>query len=172
MSAIEGALPKETSLYVPKILSVALILRNLDKFGFDDVPVDASLTAADIEAPGGTDFATLARAAGTSVERLREMNPEVLRSVIPGHKAMMVHVPVAGRARARAMLPELLDPLDRDNLEKRVGTSFDWGKDELPRASAGKVAAGPPSETAGEPGHPRASEAASSRVHSAKGSKR
>lgn len=135
MAAIEGALPRETALYVPKILSVALVLRNLDRFGFEDTPISPAEVTADIEVPPGVSFATLARAAGTSVDKLRALNPEILRKTVPGTAPMFVHVPMAGRARARVMLPRLLDPIDKDTLEQRVGASFDWGKDELPRNS-------------------------------------
>jgi membrane-bound lytic murein transglycosylase D len=134
MAALDGALPRETTLYVPKILAVALILRNLDRFGFDDAKTDAPLVMTDFEVPSRTSLATLARAAGTSVDRLRELNPELIGSVVPGRDKFVVHLPAAGVARARVMLPNLLDPLDRDNLEQRVGSSFDWGKDELPSA--------------------------------------
>ncbi len=138
LSALPGALPRETQLYVPKILAVALILRNLDRFGFDDVRPDAAIAAASLEVPPHTSLATLARAAGTSVETLRELNPELAGASVPprsGAAPVAVRVPASGLSRARAMLPRLLDPLDRDALENRVGPSFDWGTDELPRAA-------------------------------------
>ncbi len=138
MASMEGALPRETALYVPKVLSVALVLRNLDRFGFEDTRLSAAEVTADIEVPGGVPFATVARAAGTSVDKLRALNPEILRKTVPGTAPVMIHVPVAGRARARVMLPRLLDPIDKDTLEQHVGASFDWGKDELPRSLASR----------------------------------
>jgi membrane-bound lytic murein transglycosylase D len=136
LSALSGALPRETQLYVPKILAVALVLRNLDRFGFDDVRPESAIAASDLEVPPHTSLATLARAAGTSVETLRDLNPELAGNAVParsGASPFVVRVPAAGLARARTMLPRLLDPLDRDALENRVGPSFDWGSDELPR---------------------------------------
>lgn len=143
LSALPGALPRETQLYVPKILAVALILRNLDRFGFDDVRAEAAIAASELEVPPHTSLATLARAAGTSVETLRELNPELSGASVParsGTAPVAVRVPASGLARARAMLPRLLDPLDRDALENRVGPSFDWGTDELPAGGKARKA--------------------------------
>jgi membrane-bound lytic murein transglycosylase D len=135
LAAMPGALPRETSLYVPKILAVALILRNLDRFGFDDVRSDPAVASAELEVPTRTPLSTIARAAGTSLETIRDLNPELSKATVPdrgiGGK-VTIHVPASGLARARAMLPRLLDPLDRDSLEQRVSPSFDWGADELP----------------------------------------
>jgi membrane-bound lytic murein transglycosylase D len=138
MSAIEGALPRETALYVPKIMAIALILRNLQHFGFDDRGNDMSVATVDVQVPGGVPISTVARAAGTSVDRMHAFNPEFLRDTIPGRGNVLVHVPASGAARARIMLPRLLDPLDRDGLEQKVGSAFDWGSDELPRGKAAR----------------------------------
>jgi hypothetical protein len=143
LAATEGALPRESALYVPKILAVALVLRNLDRFGFDDVRVDPALPTVDLDVPPGTSLAVVARASGTSLQKLRELNPELLRSTAPAKGRAQLHIPASGLARARVMLPQLVDPLDRDGLEQRVSPTFDWGKDELPRRSgAGPTAPG------------------------------
>jgi peptidoglycan lytic transglycosylase D len=134
LSKLEGALPKEAVLYVPKILAVAIVLNNLDRFGFQDTHVDAPIATANIEVPAGVDLALVARAAGTSVQRLRELNPELGGDVIPDRgRTFLAHVPASGLARAHAMLPNLLDRRDRDGLERDVGRRFDWGRDELPQ---------------------------------------
>jgi membrane-bound lytic murein transglycosylase D len=162
LSALPGALPRETQLYVPKILAVALVLRNLDRFGFDDVRPESAIAASELEVPPNTSLATLARAAGTSVETLRELNPELATNTVPrksGASPVIVRVPASGLARARTMLPRLLDPLDRDALENRVGPSFDWGTDEVPRdGKAAKQAAKEAAErdAAKDAAHPNA----------------
>lgn len=133
LSQMPGALPRETALYVPKILAVAVVLRNLDRFGFDEVRGEAPTPTSDLEVPPRTSLAVVARAAGTSLVKLHELNPELLRTTMPTRDHVSVHVPTAGLARARVMLPELVDPIDRDGLEQRVPATFDWGKDELPK---------------------------------------
>jgi membrane-bound lytic murein transglycosylase D len=121
-------------MYVPKIMAVALILNNLERFGFDDVRYDPPLATGNLEVPAGVGLTTIARAAGTSVQRLRDLNPELLADAIPNRgESFVTHVPGEGLARARAMLPRLLDVDDRDGLEHSVSRTFDWGRDELPR---------------------------------------
>ena len=137
LSKITGALPEESVMYVPKIMAVALILNNLERFGFDDVRYDPPVATGNLEVPSGVGLTTLARAAGTSVQRLRDLNPELLADTIPNRGTSFVaHVPGEGLSRARAMLPRLLDVDDRDGLEHSVSRSFDWGRDELPRDGA------------------------------------
>ena len=133
LSQMPGALPRETALYVPKILAVAVVLRNLDRFGFEDVRAEVATATSDLEVPARTSLAVVARAAGTSLVKLHELNPELLRATMPTRDHVAVHVPTAGLARARVMLPELVDPVDRDGLEQKVPATFDWGKDELPK---------------------------------------
>jgi hypothetical protein len=130
---LSGGLPRETSLYVPKVLAIALVLNNLERFSLDDEHVDPPLETADLEVPAGASAAIIARAAGTSVQHLHELNPELLGESIPerGHD-FVVHIPATGVARARVILRRLLDRRDRDGLEQEVGRSFDWGKDEVP----------------------------------------
>lgn len=136
LSEIEGVLPRETALYVPKVLATAVILRNLDRFGFDDTRVDAPVVAADLDVPAGTNLALVARAAGTSVKAIRELNPELLTDVVPDRgRSYAVHVPSSGIARAQALLPRLIDQRDRDGLESVASEDFDWGRDELPRGA-------------------------------------
>ncbi len=132
LAAIEGALPKETVQYVPQILTLMLILRNPDRFGFDHVEKEAPVMFTDLSVPPGTAFATLARAAGTSVRKIRELNPEIAGPHVPLRLGWLaVHLPAKGWARARTMLPYLLDT-GSTGPEFQVGDDFDWGRDTLP----------------------------------------
>ena len=125
-----GALPKETAHYVPKILAAAVIFANLDAYGFADVERAPAIDASELEVPGGTHLAVVARAAGTSLRVLRELNPELLADIVPdrGGEAT-IHIPRSGLARARAMLPKLAT--DTDDRTTRVSEDFDWGKDDV-----------------------------------------
>jgi len=130
---LSGGLPRETSLYVPKVLAIAIIMNNLEHFSLSDQHVDRPFDTAELDVPPGASAAIIARAAGTSVQHLHELNPELLSESVPdrGHDFVM-HIPAAGLARARVILPRLLDRRDRDGLELQVGRAFDWGKDEVP----------------------------------------
>lgn len=133
LAAIEGALPKETVEYVPQILTLMLILRNPDRFGFDHVEKDPPVMITDLSVPPGTAFATLARAAGTSIRKIRELNPEIATApYVPLRLGWVaVHLPAKGWARARAMLPYLLET-GTSGPEFQVNDDFDWGRDTLP----------------------------------------
>jgi membrane-bound lytic murein transglycosylase D len=130
LSKIEGALPRETRLYVPKVLAVALILNNLDKFGFDSVELAPPLKAGVIEVPRAVPLSSLARAAGTSIRRLREYNPDLRGEVTPDRGSpLLVRIPSGSVSRAKVMLPKLLGP--EHDFRVAVSEDFDWGRDEL-----------------------------------------
>jgi membrane-bound lytic murein transglycosylase D len=131
LSLVRGAIPDEALAYVPKIIAVALLLRNLDRFGFDEVSQDPPMTASDLEVPGGAPLRIVARAAGTSVERLRQLNPELLTGNVPDRGTpITLRVPSRGVARANTMLSRLLAHL-HPGADERVDDGFDWGAEEL-----------------------------------------
>jgi LysM repeat protein len=111
------------------VMAVALVLRNLDHFGFGDVVQQPGLEAAAFEAPAGTSLKTLARAAGMSAAALKQLNPEFLSAIVPDRGSpVALHIPRASLTRARAMLPRLLGgPLHE--LDEQVSDGFDWGRD-------------------------------------------
>jgi membrane-bound lytic murein transglycosylase D len=136
LSLVPGALPDEALAYVPKVIAVALLLRNLDRFGFDGTQVEAPVLTSDLDVPGGTPLSLVARAAGTSVDRLRALNPELLAGFVPDRgRGVALHVPSRGLARANTMLPRLLARWHPGSSD-RVDDSFDWGSDELLPAPA------------------------------------
>jgi membrane-bound lytic murein transglycosylase D len=115
--ARQGALPKETAAYVPKIAAAALIANNLERFKFDDVKLSRPLDAAEMAVPPGTPLKTLAKAAGTSMATLRSLNPDLLDDrVPPGRGDYLVMVPAEALARAQTALPAMIehDPLVND----------------------------------------------------------
>ncbi len=127
LSQIEGALPKETVRYVPQILAFALVLKNLDRFGYDTLKLEMPVVTSDLDVPAGVPLALVAQASGTSVAKLRELNPEFLRDYVPD-AATVVHIPAGGLARARVMLPHLL--FDMESSPDQAGQpEFDWGKE-------------------------------------------
>jgi membrane-bound lytic murein transglycosylase D len=133
LSLVRGAIPDEALAYVPKIIAVALLLRNLDRFGFDEVQQDPPQISGELEVPGGTPLRLVARAAGTSVDRLRLLNPELLTPFVPerGATGISLHVPSRGLARANTMLPRLLAHFHPGSAEDSVDDRFDWGTEEL-----------------------------------------
>ena len=133
LSLVRGAIPDEALAYVPKIIAVALLLKNLDRFGFDEVEQDQPLMSSELEVPPGTPLRLIARAAGTSLDKLRVLNPELLTAYVPDRgKEISLRVPSRGVARANTMLPRLLAHWRPGGAEDGVGEGFDWGSDETP----------------------------------------
>jgi len=98
----------ETRDYVPKMIAAALIAKDPSRYG---VPVEPrSVLAYDTVRVGPeTPLAAIAKAAGVSVDDIRDLNPHVLRGVIPPKDSMTVRVPVGaaeGFDTAYAALPE------------------------------------------------------------------
>ncbi|NOT79561.1 MAG: transglycosylase SLT domain-containing protein [Bacteriovoracaceae bacterium] len=76
-------LKDETKNYVPKIMALAIIGKNLKSFGFDDVEFHEPLDFEEITVPGSTDLIKLSEMMGVDFEEIQRLNPEVLRWFTP-----------------------------------------------------------------------------------------
>ena len=84
IAANRRALRRETKDYVPKMLAAAIIGKNYKQFGFVKPEVDPSFYDYDeIKIPKAENIRTIARAASIESERLRELNPHLLRCCTP-----------------------------------------------------------------------------------------
>jgi membrane-bound lytic murein transglycosylase D len=83
LSKLEGSLPWETTLYVPKILAAAIVAKNLAAFGFQDIPVEPALEGEEVLVAPGTALASVAQACGTTTKELEMLNPELRASRTP-----------------------------------------------------------------------------------------
>ncbi len=85
-----GALPRETTDYVPKILAAMLIAKAPALYGFRDLQYLVPYSYEYHWVPGGTDLTNLASYLGVSGKYLQELNPELIRGFIPqeisGHR--------------------------------------------------------------------------------------
>jgi len=79
----ESGLPWESSIYVPKILAAAVVGHNLDAFGFSEVVFDPPFSYEWVDATPGALLSQLARLAGTSLEILQSLNPQLVRDRMP-----------------------------------------------------------------------------------------
>ncbi|WP_081859146.1 LysM peptidoglycan-binding domain-containing protein [Desulfohalovibrio reitneri] len=76
-------LPRETRNYVPKILAILKIVKNLEELGFKPIDwnYDPKLKAVDV--PGGTDLLAMADASGVPWKEFERLNPAYRRTVSP-----------------------------------------------------------------------------------------
>jgi membrane-bound lytic murein transglycosylase D len=110
LTRLEGALPWETTLYVPKILALAIVARNATAFGFADVTPEKPIEHETVIVPAATSLATVAKAAGVSVKEIELLNPQLRAGRTPpgfadgAAPAYPLHVPVGrGLAVAKAL---------------------------------------------------------------------
>lgn len=75
-------LPRETREYVPMIMAATIIAKNPSMYGFDIGSVDP-LAFELVTVPNALDLKVIAEWANTSVETLRELNPELRRTTTP-----------------------------------------------------------------------------------------
>lgn len=93
LSELEGGLPWETTLYVPKILALAVVMKNLELFGFKDLAKDAAVEGEDVTVPPQTLLSTVAQAAGVNVKEIEMLNPELRAGRTPPDAPYAVKVP-------------------------------------------------------------------------------
>jgi hypothetical protein len=135
--AAAGYLPEETAKYVPRIQAYALILENLARFNFSTAQMRATEVTAEIEAPPGTRLGMVARAASTSLDHLKLLNPDIVGTVVPDlpGSPFMVQVPKEDVFRARSVLEQLL--ADGDQSDRCVSSTFDWGSERFTEKMCG-----------------------------------
>jgi membrane-bound lytic murein transglycosylase D len=72
----------ETKHYVPKLIAAALIAKHPERFGFH-VEYEEPFDSDEVVIPDATDLKVIADAAGTTIEKIRELNPELRRFCTP-----------------------------------------------------------------------------------------
>jgi len=103
-------LQNETQDYVPKFLASLKIVREPERYGFDDVSYQDPLVFDTVTVNTATDLAVIARLSSTSLDEIRELNPELKRwCTPPGLSSYQVRIPpgTAEQFKKRyAALPE------------------------------------------------------------------
>lgn len=76
-------LKRETKNYVPKIMALAIIGKNLKSFGFEAIEFEKALDFQEIEVSGNTDLYKVAEVIGSDFEEIKKFNPEIVRWQTP-----------------------------------------------------------------------------------------
>ena len=141
LSRLEGSLPWETTLYVPKILAAAIVMKNPKVFGIDGITPDAPVAFDTVGVPFGVAFAAIAPVAGCTTHELELLNPELRASRTPpkeseaaptlqgasaGDRLCRLRVPVGKGAGLTANLGKLHhDDAALDKVVLRFGETLD-----------------------------------------------
>jgi membrane-bound lytic murein transglycosylase D len=104
LAKLEGSLPWETTLYVPKIYAAALVAKNARLFGFDDAAVDAPLAGESATVPAGTSLAEVGRLVGAPTREIETLNPELRAGRTPPNTTYLLQVPTGKAAALTALL--------------------------------------------------------------------
>ena len=80
-------LKAETKDYVPKIMALAIIGKNLKSFGFDDVEFHEPLDFDEVTVKASTDLVKLSEVLGVDFEEIQRLNPEIMRWFTPPNVA-------------------------------------------------------------------------------------
>ena len=86
-------LRRETRDYVPKLIAAALIAKEPERYGFPAAAASEPLAYDSLVVPDATGLDVIARLADTSIQAIRELNPEYLRMATPPGIRAMVRVP-------------------------------------------------------------------------------
>ena len=89
-------LPGETAIYVPNFIATAKIMMNPELYGFDEKEItyqnEYKYDIYPINKP--TNLSAIAKAAGISLEELKELNPELIQNATPAdRKTYYVKIP-------------------------------------------------------------------------------
>lgn len=101
----EAGIPWETTLYVPKIFAIAVVMTNRKAFGLDDVSADPAESFESVVVAAGTPIERIAAAAEVPISTIETLNPQLLAGRTPppkpgaAPKSYVVRVP-KGNARA------------------------------------------------------------------------
>jgi membrane-bound lytic murein transglycosylase D len=108
LSRLEGGLPWETTLYVPKIYALAIVMNNRQAFGLGRVKAEPAVGFDTILVAPGTTLANVASSSQSSVEEITALNPHYLAGRVPpraggeASKTFPVKVP-AGKGKNAAL---------------------------------------------------------------------
>jgi membrane-bound lytic murein transglycosylase D len=88
-----NVLPKETRNYVPIILAVTIMTKNLSQYGFDDVSMDEPAAFDKVTINYPVDLRLVAECVDVTPAHLQELNPSLLRMTTPKVGAFELHLP-------------------------------------------------------------------------------
>lgn len=86
-------LKDETRDYVPRLIAVAKIMRNLNRLGFSEPTPGMAWNLQQVSVPPGTNLSALARTLGVDWEEFSGMNPAFLRTASPPASTATAYVP-------------------------------------------------------------------------------
>ncbi|MEO8658505.1 MAG: transglycosylase SLT domain-containing protein [Bryobacteraceae bacterium] len=85
-----NVLPKETQNYVPAIVAMTIIAKNLKDYGIENLEVDPPCEYDTLEISAPTNITLIADAADRPLSELKDLNPALLKPVAPSGYQMRI----------------------------------------------------------------------------------
>ena len=122
LTSTKRYLPRETRDYVPLILAAVIVARNPAQYGMNVVPADPP-SYETVTVPSAVDLRRVAEWAGTPVQTIQELNPELRRWTTPLRETdYELKVPEGTASLVNARITEVaadeLAPLNRHTVKK------------------------------------------------------
>lgn len=115
LARVEAGIPWETTLYVPKIVALAIVEKNPAVFGLDKVTPEPPLAVDNVKVKGGASLDVVARAGQLALADVAALNPQLRAGRAPlaphGPDALgevEIHVPKGKGEAVRANLAALV----------------------------------------------------------------
>jgi peptidoglycan lytic transglycosylase D len=102
-----NVLPKETRNYVPIILAVTIVTKNLSQYGFDDVSMDEPAAYDSVTINYPVDLRLVAECVDATVAQLQELNPSLLRLTTPRDGTFELHLPAGTKNQYQTAIGEI-----------------------------------------------------------------
>lgn len=106
-----NVLPKETRNYVPIILAVTIMTKNLSQYGFDDVSMDEPAAYDKVWINYPVDLRLVAECIDSTPAQLQELNPSLLRMSTPRDGKFELHLPPGTKGEYQTTIAEI--PTDK-----------------------------------------------------------
>ena len=86
-------LPLETKYYVPKLLAVAAIIKNPEKYGVTLPPIKNTPYFTELKIKNSVSLASVAKSSGASIESLHTLNPDYNHGTVPNKTGDTILIP-------------------------------------------------------------------------------
>lgn len=118
--------PKQTKDYVPQILAVIHISKNLEEFGFKDKIVEPIDDFDKIELPPQTTLEYIAKISDINYSTLKKINPSLIRGITPPEGTYLIYIPYGFKSKIYKKLASM--PANDGVLKYKVKKGDTLGK--------------------------------------------